>query len=90
MGQDGHGFVEVVLGEPERPLDLGDVGESHAEQGVDVLIVALLHLATTPPPPLSRSASCRFKVLKVVLKERLTIYYENILKINCEKVLLFD
>ena len=39
VGEDRHGLVEVVLGEPERPLDLGDIGETHAEQGGDVFVV---------------------------------------------------
>ena len=53
VGEDCHRLVEVVLGKPEGSLDLGNVGESHAEQGVDVLIVPLhLALALTPPPPL--------------------------------------
>ena len=51
VGEDGHRLVEVVLGKSEGSLDLGDVGEAHAEQGVDVLVVAL-HLEPTPPPPL--------------------------------------
>ena len=63
VGEDCHRLVEVVLGKPEGSLDLGHVGEAHAEQGVDVLIVSLHLAALTPPPPLSRSATSKFKDL---------------------------
>ena len=52
VGEDCHRLIEVVLGKPEGSLDLGHVGEAHAEEGVDVLIVSLHLAALTPPPPL--------------------------------------